>query len=76
MSHPEPRHPTEANGAYPYELPVHDSAITETDTGMPGSDTRQYEEWHHTGPPPRGAGYGTPCRNSARLRTRQTREYS
>jgi hypothetical protein len=44
MSHPDPRHPAEANGAYPYELPAHDSAITSTGTGMPGSDTRQYEE--------------------------------
>ena len=56
MSHPDPRHPAEANGAYLYELPVHDSAITGTDTGMPGTDTRQYEEWHHADPPPRGAG--------------------
>ena len=56
MSHPDPRHPAEANGAYPYELPVHDSAITGTGTGMPGTDTRQYEEWHHADPPPRGAG--------------------
>jgi hypothetical protein len=56
MSHPDPRHPAEANGAYPYELPVHDSAITGTGTGMPGADTRQYEEWHHADPPPRGAG--------------------
>jgi hypothetical protein len=56
MSHPDPRHPAEANGAYPYELPVHDSAITGTGTEMPGTDTRQYEEWHHADPPPRGAG--------------------
>ena len=56
MSHPDPRHLAEANGAYPYELPVHDSAITGTGTGMPGADTRQYEEWHHADPPPRGAG--------------------
>ena len=56
MSHPDPRHPAEANGAYPYGQPVHDSAITGTGTGMPGTDTRQYEEWHHADPPPRGAG--------------------
>ena len=56
MSHPDPRHLAEANGAYPYELPVHDSAITGTGTGMPGADTRQHEEWHHAEPPPRGAG--------------------
>jgi hypothetical protein len=56
MSHPDPGHPAEANGAYPYELPVHDSAITGTGTGMPGADTRQYEEWHHADPPLRGAG--------------------
>lgn len=54
MSHPDPRHPAEANGAYPHELPVHDSASTGTSTGMPG--TRQYQEWHHADPPPRGAG--------------------
>jgi len=40
MSHPDPRHLAEADGAYPYELPVHDSAITGTGTGMPGADTR------------------------------------
>ena len=56
MSHPDPRHPAEANGAYPYGQPVHDSAITGTGTGMPGTDTRQYEEWHHDDTPPRGAG--------------------
>ena len=56
MSHPDPRHPAEANGANPYELPVHDSAITSTGTGMPGTNPRQYEEWHHDDPPPRGAG--------------------
>ena len=56
MSHPDPRHPAEVNGACPYELPVHDSAITGTGTGMPGADTRRYEEWHHADPPPRGAG--------------------
>jgi hypothetical protein len=56
MSHPDPRHPAEANGAYPYGQPVHDSAITGTGTGMPDTDTRQYEEWHHADPPPRGAG--------------------
>jgi hypothetical protein len=56
MSHLDPRHPAEANGAYPYELPVHDSAITGTGTGMPGTDNRQYQEWHHADPPPRGAG--------------------
>ena len=56
MSHPDPRHLAEANGAYPYELPVHDSAITGAGTGMPGTDTRQHEEWHHADPPPRGAG--------------------
>ena len=55
MSHPDPRQPAEANGAYPYGQPVHDSAIT-TGTGMPDADTRQYEEWHHADPPPRGAG--------------------
>jgi hypothetical protein len=56
MSHPDPGNPAEANGAYPYELPVHDSAITSTGTGMPSADTRQREEWHHADPPPRGAG--------------------
>ena len=56
MSHPDPRDPAEANGAYPYELPVHDSAITGKGTGMPGADTRQYEEWHHADPASRGAG--------------------
>jgi hypothetical protein len=56
MSHPDPRHLAEANGAYPYELPVHDSAITGTGTGMPGADTRQYDEWHHVETPARGAG--------------------
>ena len=56
MSHPDPRRPEEANGAYPYELPVHDSAITGTGTGMPGTGPLQYEEWHHVDPPPRGAG--------------------
>ena len=56
MSHPDPRHLAEANGAYPYELPVHDSAITGTGTEMPRADTRQHEEWHHADPPPRGAG--------------------
>ena len=56
MSHPDPRHPAEANGACPYELPVHDSAITGTDTGMSGTDIRQYEEWHHADPSSRGAG--------------------
>ena len=56
MSHPDPRHPAEANGAYPYELPAHDSAIISTGTGMPGTDTRQYEEWHHADPASRGAG--------------------
>ena len=56
MSHPDPRYPAKANGDYPYELPVHDSAITGTGTGMPGADTRQHEEWHHAVPPPRGAG--------------------
>jgi len=40
----------------PYELPVHDSSINGTGTGKPGTDTRQYEEWHHAAPPPRGAG--------------------
>src|SRR5271170_760914 len=54
MSHPDPRHPAEANGIYPHGQPVHDSAITGTDTGMPDTDTRQYEEWHHADPPPRG----------------------
>jgi hypothetical protein len=56
MSHPDPGHPAEANGAYPYELPVHDSASTGTGTGMPRIGTRQYQEWHHADPPPRGAG--------------------
>ena len=56
MSHPDPRRPAEANGTHPYELPVHESAITSTGTGMPGTDTRQYEEWHHADPPPRVAG--------------------
>ena len=56
MSHPDPRHLAEADGAYPYELPVHDSAITGTGTEMPGADTPQHEEWHHADPPPRGAG--------------------
>ena len=56
MSHPDPGHPAEANGAYPSELPVHDSASTGTGTGMPGTGTRQYQEWHHADPPPRGAG--------------------
>jgi hypothetical protein len=56
MSHPDPRHPAEANGAYPDELPVHDSAITGKGTGMPGADTRQYEEWHHADPASLGAG--------------------
>ena len=57
MSHPDPRHLAEANGAYPYELPVHDSAITGAGTEMPGADTAQHqEEWHHADPPPRGAG--------------------
>ena len=56
MSHPDPRRPAEANGAYPYELPVHDSATTGAGTGMPGTDARQHEEWHHADPPPRGAG--------------------
>jgi hypothetical protein len=56
MNHPDPRHLAEANGDYPYELPVHDSAITGTDTEMPGAGTPQHEEWHHADPPPRGAG--------------------
>ena len=56
LSHPDPRHLAEANGAYPYELPTHDSAITGAGTGMPGTDTPQHEEWHHADPPPRGAG--------------------
>ena len=56
MSHPDPRHPAEADGALPYELPVRDCAITGTGTGMSGADTRQHEEWHHADPPPRGAG--------------------
>jgi hypothetical protein len=50
MSHPDPRHLAEANGAYSYELPVRDSAIADTGTGMPGADTWQYEEWHHADP--------------------------
>ena len=56
MSHPDPRQPAEANGTYPHGQPVHDSAITGTDTGMPGTDTRQNEEWHHADTPPRSAG--------------------
>jgi hypothetical protein len=56
MSHPDPRHPAEADGAHSYELPVHDSPITGTDTGMPGTDTRQYEEWHHADLSSSGAG--------------------
>ncbi len=56
MSHPDPGHPAEADGAYPYELPVHDSASTGTGTGMPGTGTWQYQEWHHADPPPRDAG--------------------
>ena len=56
MSHPDPRHLAAADGAYPYELPVHDSAITATGTGMPSADTGQHEEWHHADPPTRGAG--------------------
>jgi len=56
MSHPDPRRPAEANGAYPYELPGHDSVTTGAGTGMPGTDARQHEEWHHADPPPRGAG--------------------
>jgi len=56
MSHPDPRHLAAADGAYPYELPVHDSAITGPGTEMPGADTRQHEEWHHADPLPRGAG--------------------
>jgi hypothetical protein len=56
MSHPDPRRPAEANGAYPYELPVHDSVTTSVGTGMPGTDARQHEEWHHADPPPRNAG--------------------
>jgi hypothetical protein len=56
MSHPDPRHPAEASGAYPHELPVHDSAITSTGTGMSGRDTRQYGEWHHADPLRRGPG--------------------
>ena len=39
MSHPDPRQPAEANGTYPHGQPVHDSAITGTDTGMPGTDS-------------------------------------
>jgi hypothetical protein len=64
MSHPDPRHLAEANGAYPYELPVHDSAITGTGTEMPGADTRQHQEWHHADPPPRGAGGWDAARES------------
>jgi hypothetical protein len=41
MSHPDPGHPAEANGAYPSELPVHDSANTGTGTGIPGTGTGQ-----------------------------------
>jgi hypothetical protein len=56
MSHPDPGRPAEANGACPYELPVHDSVTTGAGTGMAGTDARQHEEWHHADPPPRGAG--------------------
>src|SRR4029077_530592 len=56
MSHPDPRRQAKANGAYPYELPVHDSVTTGAETGMPGTDARQHEKWHHANPPPRGAG--------------------
>ena len=56
MSHPDPRHSAEANGAYPYELPVHGTAITGSGTGMPSPDARQYEEWHHDDPPRHGTG--------------------
>ena len=76
MSHPDPGHPAEANGAYPYELPVHDSASTGTGTGMPRIGTRQYQEWHHADPPSRGAGGGTPGRNPARHSAGPTRVYS
>ena len=41
MSHPDPGHPAEADGAYPSELPVHDSASTGTGTGIPGTGTGQ-----------------------------------
>jgi hypothetical protein len=51
MSHPYPRRPEKPNGAYPYELPVHNSAITGTGTGMPDTDPSQHEEWHHADPP-------------------------
>ena len=54
MRHPDPRHLAAADGAYPYELPVHDSAITGTE--MPGADSQQHEEWHHADPPTPGAG--------------------
>jgi hypothetical protein len=64
MSHPDPGNPAEANGAYPYELPVHDSASTGTSTGMPGTGTGQYQEWHHADPPPRGAGGWDPRQES------------
>jgi len=56
MSHPDPRHLAAADAAYPYELPVHDSAITGMGTEMPSADTRQHEEWRHVDAPPRGAG--------------------
>ena len=56
MSHPDPGRPAEANGACPYELPGHDSVTPGAGTGMPGTDARQHEEWHHADPPPRGAG--------------------
>ena len=58
MTHPDPRHLAEANGAYPYELPVHDSAITGAGTEMPGADTPQHQEWHHADPASLGAGGG------------------
>jgi hypothetical protein len=56
MTHPDPRHLAEANGAYPYELPGHDSAITGACTEMPGADTSHHQEWHHADPPSRSAG--------------------
>jgi hypothetical protein len=56
MSHPDPGHPAEANGTYPHELRVHNSASTGTGIEISGPGTRQYQEWHHAAPPPRGAG--------------------
>jgi hypothetical protein len=50
MSHPDPGHPAEANGTYPHELRVHNSASTGTGIEISGTGTRQYQEWHHAAP--------------------------